>query len=362
MQVHQLVASLSFGDAISNEALRIRQILQDRGYESEIFAESVHSAMRGKAHSLWDYERVSSPDNVVIFHFSIGAGVSSFAHRLPDRLMLIYHNITPARWFAPYQPRLARLCYQGRRELALFVERTELALGVSEFNRAELDAIGFHPTGVLPLLLDREQLTISPSPSVLEMFDDEKTNILFVGRVIPNKCFEDLLKVFYVYRKFIEPKSRLILVGEYRGFERYFDALLRLVDRLELPDVVFTGHVDTDDLAAYYRVADVLLSLSEHEGFCAPLVEAFRFGIPVVAFDAGAVPETLGGAGILVREKHLEEIAEMVYLLVHDPSLRARVVERQFRALDTVETRDEEELLIGFVGRVANGTLRRERA
>ena len=362
MRVHQMVASLSYGDAISNEALRIRQILHNRGYESEIFAESVHSAMRGKAYPLWDYERVSSSENVLILHFSIGAGVSSFAYRLPDRIMLIYHNITPARWFAPYQPRLAKLCYQGRRELAAFIDHTDLALGVSEFNRAELDAIGFHPTGVLPLLLDHEQLTVPPSPSILSMFDDDKTNLLFVGRVIPNKRFEDLIKVFYIYRNYVDPKSRLILVGEYRGFEKYFDALMGLVDRLDLSDVVFTGHVDTDDLAAYYRVADVLLSLSEHEGFCAPLIEAFRFGIPVMAFDAGAVPETLGGGGILVREKHLEEIAEMAHLLVHDPQLRERVIAHQFRMLEALDSQDEEGRLVGFVEQVSNSTVKQERA
>lgn len=361
MRVHQMVASLSHGDAISSEALRIRRILQSRGYESEIFAESIHSAMRGRAHPLWEYERVSSSDNVLILHYSIGAGLSSFAYQLPDRLILIYHNITPSRWFASYQPRLARQCYQGRRELAAFVDHTDLAIGVSEFNRAELAAIGFHPTEVLPLLLDHEQLAVPASPSILEMFDDEKTNLLFVGRVMPNKRFEDLIKVFHIYRKFVEAKSRLILVGEYRGFEKYFDALMRLVDRLELPDVVFAGHVESEDLAAYYRVADVLLSLSEHEGFCAPLVEAFRFGVPVMAFDAGAVPETLGGAGILIREKHLEEIAEMAYLLARDSQLRERIIEQQFRALDALDSKNAEDRLIDFVKQVSNGSIGQER-
>ncbi len=355
MQVHQMVASLSYGDAISNEALRIQVMLRSRGYESEIFAESIHSVMRNKGHQLWDYERVSSPDNVLILHFSIGAGVSSFAYHLPDRIMLIYHNITPARWFAPYQPKLARLCYQGRRELAAFTERTDLALGVSEFNRQELDAMGFHPTGVLPLLLDPEQLAIPPSPVIRRMFDDDKTNFLFVGRVIPNKKFEDLIKVFYVYQKFVDPKSRLLLVGEYQGFERYFDALLRLVDELELEDVVFTGHVDTNDLAAYYQVGDVFLSLSEHEGFCAPLLEAFRFGIPVMAFDAGAVPDTMGGGGVLIREKQFEEIAEMAHVLVHDDEVRQRVIDSQDRVIEALDARDEEGLLVGYVEQVSNG-------
>jgi glycosyltransferase involved in cell wall biosynthesis len=191
-----------------------------------------------------------------------------------------------------------------------------------------------------------------PNPVILHMFDDDKTNFLFVGRVLPNKRFEDLIKVFCIYQRYIDPDSRLLLVGESHGFERYFDALMRLVDDLALEDVVFTGHVDTDDLVAYYMVADVFLSMSEHEGFCAPLLEAFRSGLPVMAFDAGAVAETLGGAGVLVREKRFEEIAEMAHLLVHDENLRRQVVQRQFEALDGMESRDEESMLMGFVKQV----------
>ena len=176
-----------------------------------------------------------------------------------------------------------------------------------------------------------------------------------MGRVIPNKKFEDLIKVFCVYQKYVDPKSRLLLVGEYQGVERYFDALLRLVDELELKDVVFTGHVDTNDLAAYYQVGDVFLSLSEHEGFCAPLLEAFRFGIPVMAFDAGAVPDTMGGAGVLIREKQFEEIAEMAHVLVHDDEVRQRVIDSQDRVIEALDARDEEGLLVGYVEQVSNG-------
>jgi glycosyltransferase involved in cell wall biosynthesis len=213
----------------------------------------------------------------------------------------------------------------------------------------ELEAVGFHPTGVLPLLLDRDQLALPPSPTVLEMFDDDKTNFLFVGRIIPNKRFEDLIKVFYIYQKYIEPNCRLILVGESKGFERYFDALVRYIDELELKDVVLTGHVDTDDLVAYYQVADLFLCLSEHEGFCVPLIEAFRFGVPVMAFEAGAVPETLGGAGILVREKRFDEIAEMAHLLVHDEDFRQKVIAGQYGVLEKMDQRDDASLLMGFI-------------
>ncbi len=352
MKIHQMLSALSYGDAIGNEALRIQSILRGRGFESEIFAEAVHPEMAGLARKLWDYRRVSHPDNVLILHFSIGAGVSTYAYHLPDRLLLIYHNITPANWFTEFHPHLVGLCYHGRRELAAFTDRISLALGDSEFNRAELEGMGFRPTGVLPLLLNHSQFEMPPNPVVLHLFEDDKTNFLFVGRVLPNKRFEDLIKVFCIYQRYIDPDSRLLLVGESHGFERYFDALMRLVDDLALEDVVFTGHVDTDNLVAYYMVADVFLSMSEHEGFCAPLLEAFRFGLPVMSFDAGAVAETLGGAGVLVREKRFEEIAEMAHLLVHNENLRRRVVQRQFEALDGMESRDEESMLMGFVEQV----------
>lgn len=349
MQVHQMLAALSYGDAIGNEALRIQQILRGEGFESDIFAESVHPEMAGSAKKLWDYQRVSSPDNLLILHFSIGAGVSTYAYHLPDPILLIYHNITPARWFATFHQHLAGLCYHGRRELQAFAPRTRLALGDSEFNRAELEAVGFHPTGVLPLLLDPDRLEVDPSPVVLEMFDDDKTNFLFVGRIIPNKCFHDLIKVFAFYQKFIDRNSRLLLVGEWVGFEKYYEALVRMVDDLHLKDVVFTGHVEDDDLVAYYEVADLFLCLSEHEGYCVPLVEAFRFGVPVMAADAGAVPETLDGAGVLIREKRIDEIAMMAHAIVTDEELSRRIVEAQDVALEKMERRDDREILLGFV-------------
>jgi len=349
MQVHQMLAALSYGDAIGNEALRIQQILRDEGFDSEIFAESVHPEMAGCAKKLWDYRDVSSPDNLLILHFSIGAGVSTFAYHLPDPILLVYHNITPARWFAVFHQHLAGLCYHGRRELKAFVPRVSLALGDSDFNRAELEAVGFHPTGVLPLLLDPERLSAPPNSVVLQMFDDDKTNFLFVGRVIPNKCFHDLIKVFAFYQKFVDRNARLILVGEWVGFEKYYEALIRLVDELALKDVVFTGHVEDDDLSAYYEVADLFLCLSEHEGYCVPLIEAFRFGVPVMAVDAGAVSETMNGAGILIREKRLDDIALMAHAIVSDEDLTRKIVERQDRVIDEMSARNDRALLKGFV-------------
>lgn len=353
MQVHQFVASLTFGDAIGNEALYIQSLLRARGFDSEIFAESTDSMMSGQARALEEYPSLSSPENVVILHFSIGSKAASLAERLLDKLMLVYHNITPAHWFAPYSSKIAIQCLEGRAKLARLRKRASLALGVSEYNRKELQDLGFESTGVLPLLFDPERLNAAAHPVILEMYDDEMTNFLFVGRVTPNKRFEDLMKVVKLYQRSIDRKCRLLCVGQWRGVERYYEDLIRLADDLELRRVEFPGHVSTEELVAYYRVADVFLCLSEHEGFGAPLLEAFQMGVPVIAYDAGAVSETLGGAGILVHEKRFDEIAELADLLVTDEGLRERVVGAQYRVLEEVLARDDDELLLRFVDEAA---------
>jgi len=345
-RAHQLLAALSYGDAISNEALAIQGHLRGAGYESDIFAEKVHPRMAHLARPLWEYPDVSSPETVCLFHFSIGSAAGRLIHPARDRLVVIYHNITPARFFLGFHPHLAGLCHHGRRELAAFAPRAELALGDSEFNRRELEEVGYGRTGVLPIVLDLSRYDRTLSPVIRRQFDDGRTTILFVGRIIPNKRIEDLIRAFAVYQKGFGTKSRLLLVGDHRGFERYLDRLRELVDELRIDEVVFTGLVDDDELYAFYRLAQVFVCLSEHEGFCVPLQEAMRFGLPVVAFDAGAVRDTLGGGGILLREKRPELVAGLVDALVRDGGLRRAVLESQEKAISRIRAADFGALLM----------------
>jgi glycosyltransferase involved in cell wall biosynthesis len=344
--VHQLLAALSYGDAIGNESLAIRQHLRAAGFESDIFAEKVDPRMTHLARPLHEYEAVSSPRTVCLYHFSIGSAAGRLIYHARDRLVALYHNITPARFFLGFHPHLVGLCYHGRRELMAFAPRVELALGDSEYNRQELEAAGFARTAVLPIVLDLATLERRPSPVVLRLYGDGRTNLLFVGRIIPNKKVDDLLRVFAVYKRHLDPRSRLLLVGEHRGHERYYDRLQEMVRRLRLEDVVFAGHVDDDDLRAYYRVSRALLCLSEHEGFCVPLLEAMHLGLPVLAFDAGAVRETLRGGGVLLREKRPEVVAELLHQVVTDRSLRERVLAAQERAIREVRATDFGALLL----------------
>jgi L-malate glycosyltransferase len=345
-RVHQLLAALSYGDAIGNEALAIQAHLRQAGFDSEIYAEAVHPRMAGHARPLFEYERVSAPDTVCIYHFSIGSAAGRLIHRSPDRLVCIYHNITPAEHFLGFHSHLAGLCYHGRRELEAFAPRTELALADSEFNRLDLVEAGFRETAVLPIVLDLEAYGGAPAPVVRRLFGDDRTNILFVGRIIPNKRIDDLIRVFALYQRHIEPRSRLLLVGDHRGYERYFDRLREMVLDLRLDEVVFTGQVDQDDLVAFYSLADLFLCLSDHEGFCVPLVEAMHFRVPVVAFDAGAVRETLDGGGVLVRSKEPALVAELIDRLLHDDALRSAVLASQARAIDRVRRTDFGALLL----------------
>ncbi len=338
--VHQLLAALSYGDAIGNEALAIQKHLRAAGFASDIFAEKVHPRVAHLARPLWEYARVSSPETVCLFHFSIGSAAGRLIYHAPDRLVSIYHNITPAHFFMGFHPHLAGLCYHGRRELAAFAPRTALALGDSEFNRRELEEAGYARTGVLPIVLDLAVYERPPSPVVRRLYDDTRTNLLFVGRIIPNKKIEDLVGVFAAYQRYVNPVSRLLLVGDHRGHERYLERLLAMVDDLRLDEVVFAGHVDDDDLYGYYRVADLFLCLSEHEGFCVPLQEAMVFGVPVIAYEAGAVRETLKGGGILLREKRPEMVAELIGEVLTDGTLRASVLATQARAVQEIRGTD----------------------
>ena len=248
---------------------------------------------------------------------------------------------------------LVRLCYHGRRELGAYVPRCDLALGDSEFNRLELEALGFPVTGVLPVVPDFSHLDLPANDLVAREFDDGWTNVVFVGRVIPNKRIENLIRFFAAYKTRFNPRSRLLVVGSSGGFERYLTMLHDLVARLRVPDVHFTGHVSNEELTAYYDVADVFLCASEHEGFCVPLIEAFYKRIPVLAWARTAVPATMDGAGILYERADPEEVAALIDLVASDAGLQDRIVASQDEALDRLRAKDFGGTLLRFVDRVA---------
>lgn len=344
-RVHQVLATLSYGDAIAHQALAIQQGLRRAGFESDIFAEASHPRVSHLARPLEEYGGVSARETVCLFHFAVGSAAGPLVYHAPDRLVVVYHNITPAHHFLGFQHHVVGLCYHGRRELSAFAPRAELALGVSRFNQRELTAAGFARTGVLPIVPDLDALRRPASRVVQRLYGDGRTNVLFVGRIIPNKRIDDLVRVFAVYKR-LDSRARLLLVGDTAGCPHYHDRLLAMARELGVADVVFAGHVDDDELRAYYRASAVFLCLSDHEGYCVPLLEAMNFGVPVIAYDAGAVAETLRGGGVLLKEKRPEAVAELIACLTRDGALRASVLATQRRTLEALRATDFDALLL----------------
>jgi glycosyltransferase involved in cell wall biosynthesis len=332
--INQWVPAAHTGDAIGDSARVVREMLRRRGHRSDLFALTMDDDLRG------DVLPFSDPGaragDLTIFHFALPSPMTEAFAKLPGKRVLQYHNITPASFFAPYDAQLFRLAALGRQELRSLVGRVDLALGDSEFNRQELEALGFAATGVLPIAVNTGRITNAPRrPALEKILGDGLINILFVGRIVPNKRIEDHIRLAELYKRYVDSYYRFIFVGRYDGLPRYHAQIRALIAEFQmLPDRFwFTGPVPDEDLAAFYRWADAYVSLSEHEGFCVPLVEAMAADVPVLAYAAGAVPETLGGAGVLFAPKDLEFAAEMLGMLVYDRPVRDAVLAGQRRRL-----------------------------
>jgi glycosyltransferase involved in cell wall biosynthesis len=334
MIVNQWVPAAHRGDAIGDSSRRVRGFLREMGHESELYALTIDEDLAGDVRPFHD--AAATRGDVTIFHYALPSPMTAAFARLPRGRILQYHNVTPAAFFAPYDPGLFRLASLGRRELATLVGHVDLALGDSAYNRAELQALGFERTGVFPIAVDVARVTApADRPALDEILDDGLVNFLFVGRIAPNKMIEDHIRLAEVYKRYVDAYYRFIFVGRHDVVPKYYSMIRALMSEYRLLNdrFVFTGAVPDEELAVYYRHAAVYISLSEHEGFCVPLVEAMAADVPILAYAAGAVPDTLGGAGVQFAPKDLEVAAELLGALAFDDDLRASVVAGQRRRL-----------------------------
>jgi glycosyltransferase involved in cell wall biosynthesis len=342
MQIHQVLVTASPGDAITNSALELRKLLRQVG-PSEVFARYIHPDLADEVRRLDDYDRHRAnwtPNDLLLFHASIGEPhVYSFISERPERLVLVYHNISPAAPFLPYDPAFAGLLEAGRQELAALRDRAVLALADSQFNADELVELGYRDVRVARLIIDVDRLRqIEPDPQMVKWLDRiEGPVLLFVGQLLPHKRPDLLLKAFHVLVTYLVPDAHLLMVGTNR-LPGYAEALELFRRELNLGAASFRGSLSDPAWAAHFRRADLFVTASEHEGFLVPLIESFAFDVPTIARAHAAIPETMGDAGVLLPpEDDPILMAEAMAEVLGDPALRASLVARGRKRLEVFD-------------------------
>ncbi len=331
MRVIQILGSLAFGDAIGNHAVALKRLLRGAEYQTELYAQAIDPRLsRGIARPLRQLRNLKE-DDIIIYHMSSGCPLNMQLKQWKGRKLLMYHNITPPRFFQPYDTAAAAGLQHGLEQAGHLMNCVEYCVTMSKFSRQDLIEIGYSPAKiwVMPAcLIPFEDYAQPPDEDMLKKYADEWANILFVGRLAPNKKQEDAIRAFAYYKKHIHRKARLFLVGS-AAIPSYAGLLKRYVDALGVEDVIFPGHINFAQLIALYRSASVFLCMSEHEGFCVPLAEAMYFDVPVLAYCAAAVPETLGGSGVLLDSKEPPLTALWMDRLISDRPLREHILQGQ---------------------------------
>lgn len=329
IRIVQFLPTISYGDAIGNDTFAIRDTLENAGYSCDIFAENIDPHL--EAHGISGIKNIQDYNDdadIIICHVSIGWKYMLSLDKLQAKKIFIWHNITPPRFFEAYGDfGRAKECEEGLKQLHSVRLVPSLCLTPSLYNKTELANMGYLcPVRKLPVLTDSGREPDCDEELVSRYKSDGYVNILFVGRIAPNKRQQDIIDAFCFYHKLINPKSRLFLVGKGDVTTDYCNAIWKYPAAIGLDDVIFSGHVSGRQKNAYYKIADVFLCLSEHEGFCVPLLEAMQHKVPIIAYDSSAVSETLGGAGLLLKNKDPAVVAEAIDRVMQDTKLRETLV------------------------------------
>jgi glycosyltransferase involved in cell wall biosynthesis len=382
--VHQFHSGTAEGDAITNQMLHLQGLLHELGFESEIFAEYIAPGLQNRVRPIHGYP--GSESELLLLHHSMGYQAFEDVISLPNDVVVVYHNVTPEQYFDDEGTRLhIRL---GREQLMVLGHRALFGVADSNFNRRELLAAGFRRVDVMPVRVDFAEfhgLSTARNGGAGQAGESRgaggaggagdarqagqagqageadragpSTDWLYVGRVIGNKCQRDLVTAFAHYRRTFDREARLVLVGDTRATD-YVDKVRAEAERLAVEDhVVMVGKVSDELLRSAFAGAGVFVSMSEHEGFGVPILEAMAAGVPVVAFGAAAVPETMSGAGVLLHTKDPAVVAATVQAVQSDPGMRQRLVERQYARIDQVEAFDTRALLKRIVARASGAAV-----
>lgn len=349
MRILQILPRLSHGDAIGNDALAIDKLLKDRGYDTEIYCAEADSLLpEGIAKPYVEYRQEA--DDTIIYHMSTSSPLNREVADLSCRKIMRYHNITPAHFYEFYDRDAYVSCKQAREDLRYMADRFDSVITVSAYNSSDLREEGYRQRiDICPIIIPFADYDKEPDRELMDRYgNDGITNILFTGRVVPNKKHEDLIRLFYYYRKYYNERSRLVFAGS--SYKAYHDSLLMYTTQLGLRDsVIFTGHIPFSQILAWYRLSDAFVCMSEHEGFCVPIVEAMYFDLPIVAYAGTAVPDTLAGGGILLPDKEPKTAAGVLDRLLKDKTLQGELRKNQLLALDKLSYDKVSDVLVSYI-------------
>lgn len=346
MQINQFHSGTAEGDAITNQMLWIQKLLRENGYESEIYAEHIPAGLQNKIRPVKSYH--GCKDRILLVHHSMGIDCFEHIIGLEDKKALIYHNITPEKYFDDEGTK--KYIRRGLKQVQDYRDYVDYCMADSNYNRQELLHLGYScDIDVMPVQISLKRFDqMIPDRQILDAYAGTD-NFLFVGRVVWNKRQDDVIRVFAVYHRYYNSASRLFLVGD-TSMQGYVTELRNLTRQLEISDsVIFTGKVSEEELKAYYELADVFLSMSEHEGFGVPLLEAMKLGIPVIAYRSSAIPETMDRAGILVTEKNYAYIGTLAHEVLKDKKLCSSLIQKQYERIRRLEAADTKNILFRAV-------------
>lgn len=331
-RIVQILDSLKYGDGIGNDCIAMHRALKEAGYDAAIFAANVDPHIRELGiQNVNLLENYTDNADIILCHIAYKWNFMLKLDKLNGRKIFVWHNITPPHFLEEYgEFESAAGCRKGLEQVRQIRYTPQLCLTSSNYNKRDLENMGYTcPIHIFPHLAEFKQESEEDfDQDLLARYqDDGFVNILFVGRISPNKKQQDIIRAFYNYHTFINPRSRLFIVGGGNEDSAYCMALKAYPEAIGLDNVVFTGHVTDRQKASYYKLADVFLCMSEHEGFCVPLLEAMHYRVPIIAYDSSAVTETLGGAGLLLKSKDPAVTAEAIDRLQKDTKLRNTLID-----------------------------------
>jgi glycosyltransferase involved in cell wall biosynthesis len=350
--VDQLLAGFATGDAISHEARILQKLFRAEGYRSDLFVDAAHAGAHMKTtwHPLEAYK--PHPEKLLIYHYAGESPATQCFLSSESRKIIRYHNITPGHFFKRYDDQLAERLEKSRKELVDVCRQADALWAVSEYNAKEIRDLDVGSVTVFSLMFDPDSVTGTADPEFTQKIASDTVDVLFVGRLVPNKNIEELIQAFAVYHHRINPMSRLFIVGSEWSCPRYYTMLKLLSAEMSTQRIHFQGFVSAAHLPSYYEIADVFITTSLHEGYCLPVIEAMHKGVPVIARETGGIPEALGNAGVLYQNLSITELAELIHLVTSDPHWKERILASQQKRMAALMRRpikrEIEDLLRNF--------------